>query len=283
MSTHEGILFFDGKAVCVKLDIMASAPISQALKGLEELSEIRLTMVPHGEISCAGFARIEDRRFFLMYFPPRRRQILWRNKDTKEQKQYIVSWPHCYIGVFFRGGAIENGYAMVSRKKLASPKDRLSRLPLPNTSKKHGHICEGAKGMWEITRQPEETAVLYAEYFMKSEYISDINDHWPWVPKELWAPNWDYKLQISQSHYESLNQQTLSIWETLSEKDPKAVENISWGEHFSIQDLLEFEWNQKTGIDGNPIQPPQLANVIYQHDPLPVGAVGQVFFDPPEQ
>lgn len=269
MSSHTGILLFGGKAMAVELSIAGAMPITQALKSLEEMSETRFTYVPHGEVSCAGFAKLEDRKFFLMYFPPKMRPMSWKNKHTGEQKVFSVRWPHTYIGVFFRGGAIEDGYAMFSKKKLTQPSDKLGRMPLPNLSKKYGHICEGAKGMWNIMARPEDTIMGYAEYFLKSEWISDINDHWSYVPKQLWVPNWDFTKPIQgEMHIEELNQKMLGIWEALSDVDPKAAENMDWKEHFTIQELIETEWKGKMGLDGSPLTQEQIANILHPTTPM---------------
>ena len=263
MTSHTGILFFGGKAMAVELNIAGAMPITQALKSLEEMSETRFTYVPHGEVSCAGFAKLEDRKFFLMYFPPKMRPLSWKNKHTGEQKIFSVRWPHTYVGVFFRGGAIEDGYAMFSKKKLTQPSDKLARIPMPNLSKKYGHICEGAKGMWNIMARPEDTIMGYAEYFLKSEWISDINDHWSYVPKQLWVPGWDFTKPIQgEMHIEELNQKMLGIWESLSDADPKAAENMDWKENFTIQELIEIEWKNKMGMDGSPISQEQIAQIL---------------------
>lgn len=254
MSTKNAIILFGGRAYAAEMNIHASMPASQLLRGLEEMSETRFMLMPHGEVSCAGFARLEDRRFFLMYFPPRRRQLIWKNKYSGEQRAFIVWWPHVYIGVFFRGGAIEDGYAMCSREKLRSTKDPIGRLPLPNLSKKYGHICEGGKGMWNIMARPEDTAQQYAEYFWKSQWISDINDHWNYVPREFWPPGADFSQgSIHESKIEEMNQGILGIWESISETDPRAVEKLAWPQHFSVEDLVHMEWKGKPSMDGQTI------------------------------
>lgn len=263
MTSHSGILLFGGKAMAVEVSIQGALPITQALKSLEEMSETRFTYVPHGEVSCAGFAKLEDRKFFLMYFPPKMRPLSWKNKHTGEQKIFSVRWPHTYVGVFFRGGAIEDGYAMFAKKKLTQPSDRLGRMPMPNLSKKYGHICEGAKGMWNIMARPEETIMGYAEYFLKSEWISDINDHWGYVPKQLWVPGWDFNKPVGGDlHIEELNQKMLAIWESLSDVDPKAADNMDWKENFTIQELIEHEWKGKTGLDGSPLTQEQIMQIL---------------------
>lgn len=198
-----------------------------------------------------------------MYFPPKRRQLLWKNKYNNEQRTFIVWWPHVYLGLFFRGGAIEDGYAMFSKKKITSLSDKLSRMPLPNLSKKFGHICEGAKGMWDITQRPEESALKYADYFFKSEWISDINDHWKYVPKALWVPGLDFTKNIGGDlAIEDANQRMLGIWEALSETDPKVIENMDWKEDFTIQDLVHTEWEGKPMVDGSPISSAQIAEIL---------------------
>lgn len=260
---HSGILIFGGRAMTVEVNIHSSMPLTQALKSLDEMSETKFTLTPHGEVSCAGFARLEDRRFFLMYFPPKRRQLLWKNKYTGEQRAFVVWWPHTYLGIFFRGGAIEDGYAMFAKKKISSLTDKIGRVPLSNLSKKYGHICEGAKGMWSVMDRPDDTAMKYAEYFLKSEWISDINDHWPYVPKAFWVPGWDFKKPISgESTIEDLNQKMIGIWEALSEADPKAVENLDWPENFTIQELVEHEWKGKTGVDGSLLTAEQIQGIL---------------------
>jgi hypothetical protein len=263
VSSHSGILLFGGKAMAVEVTIQGAMPVTQALKSLEEMSETRFTYVPHGEVSCAGFAKLEDRKFFLMYFPPKMRPLSWKNKHTGEQKIFSVRWPHTYVGVFFRGGAIEDGYAMFSKKKLTQPSDKVGRMPMPNLSKKFGHICEGAKGMWNIMARPEDTIMGYSEYFLKSEWISDINDHWGYVPKQLWVPGWDFTKPIQgEMHIEELNQKMLGIWESLSDVDPKAADNMDWKETFTIQDLIQHEWNGKMGLDGSPLTQEQIASIL---------------------
>lgn len=271
-NSHNGILIFGGKAMIVELNIQASMPVSQALKNLDEMSETRFTFVPHGEVSCAGFAKLEDRKFFLMYFPPKMRPLSWKNKHTGEQKLFNIRWPHTYIGIFFRGGAIEDGYAMFSKKRITSGTDKLGRMPMSNLSKKYGHVCEGAKGMWVVTAKPEETAAQYAEYFLKSEWISDINDHWPYVPKTLWVPGYDFKKPVGgEQVIEDLNQKMLSIWESISETDPKVIDSMEWSETFSIAELIEFEWKGKMGADGSPLTTEQIANIL--HPPQHVATV----------
>jgi hypothetical protein len=252
MSTSQNaVILFDGRAYSAELIVHASMPVSEALKGMDEMGETKFTFVPHGDISCAGFARFEDRRFYLMYFPPKRRQLIWRNKHNDERRQFVLWWPHVYLGIFFRGGSIEDGYAMASRKKLTSLQEKLCRLPLPNLGKKFGHICEGAKGMWNVMARPEESAYQYSDYFFKSEWLSDINDHWSFLPKDLYPAGWDFSKQIpSENQYEDLNQKILGVWEAISETDPRAVERIQWPEHFTIDDLVQAEWKGKMTIDG---------------------------------
>lgn len=262
-SSHTGVLIFGGQAMTVEVNVHASMPLNKALKALDDMGETKFNLMPHGEVSCAGFARLEDRRFFLMYFPPKRRQLVWKNKHTGEQRAFIVWWPHVYLGIFFRGGAIEDGYAMFAKKKITSLSDKLGRAPLPNLSKKYGHICEGAKGMWSVMDRPDETAMKYAEYFLKSEWISDINDHWSYVPKELWVPGWDFKKPIQgDSSIEDLNQKMIGIWEALSETDPRAVENLGWPEHFTIADLVTHEWKGKESLGGSPLSAEQIQSIL---------------------
>lgn len=261
--SFQAILLLGGKAMTVEVNVHSSMPIGQALKNLDEMSETKFTMVPHGDVSCAGFARLEDRKFFLMYLPPKRRQLLWKNKWTGEIKPFIVWWPHVYIGVFFRGGAIEDGYAMLSRKKLSSSADKLGRVPLSNLSKEFGHVCEGAKGMWNVLDRPETTVTHYVDYFLKSEWIGDINDHWPYVPKPLWPVGWDLTKKISGDQViEDLNQKLIGIWQALSEADPKAVENLEWTESFTIKQLIEHEWKGKQSSDGSPITAEQIQSIL---------------------
>lgn len=257
------MLIFGGSIMTVDLSISSSMPLSKALRALDEMSETKFTLMPHGEVSCAGFARYEDRRFFLMYFPPKRRQLLWKNKHTGEQKPFLLWWPHIYLGVFFRGGAIEDGYAMMSKKKISSVSDKIGRVPLPNLSKKFGHICEGAKGMWNVLAKPEESVMQYADYFLKSEWISDINDHWPYVPKDLWVPGWNFKQPISGDlTIEDVNQKMLGIWESLSETDPKRVMELEWPEQFTIQELVTMEWGTKPGADGQTLTADQIQSIL---------------------
>lgn len=263
MSSHSAILHYLGQTYVIEMNVMASMPTSRALKSLEEMSETKFTVLPHGKVSCAGFARLEDRKFFLMHLPPKRRQVLWKNKSSGEQTQFVVWWPHTYIGLFFRGGAIENGYAMVAKKEIVSSKDPLSPLPMPNmTCKKYGHICEGAKGYWDVTKTPEETAVTYADYFMKSEYVADINDHWRYVPEELYPPGWNLKKSIPETSYEDLNQQILRIWESLSETDSLKAQNLSWVMGFTLQDLIQNEWKGKPNMAGAPIGNEAIAQML---------------------
>lgn len=277
----KAIVFYQGRAYNVRVSIEASTPVEDAVKIFDEMSETRLTIIPHGEVFCAGFAKFEDRKFFLMYFPPKRRRLLWKNKLTQEKKEFIVFWPHFYIGIFFRGGAIENGYGMVSKKRLEKPSDKLGRLPMPNLSKKFGHICEGREGKWDIRARVEDTAVKYAEYFMNSEFISDINDHFPSVPKQFWPPNWDLSRPIGESNIEDVNQSVIGIWQALSEKNPKAIEEtVEWPETFTIGDLVLNEWRGKVSIGGNPISNVDLAEVVMNQIPVAVGMAAHFVPDP---
>jgi hypothetical protein len=252
VNSQNALVFFQGRAYAAELNIHASMPVTDVLKGLDEMGETRFTFVPHGEVSCAGFARFEERRFFLMYFPPKRRQLIWKNKFTNERKAYIVWWPHVYLGIFFRGGAIEDGFAMCAKQKITNTKMMMARLPMPNLSKKYGHVCEGAKGMWDVTARPEDSAYQYADYFFKSEWVSDINDHWNLVPKELWPPGWDFtKTAPNENQIEDVNQKILGIWEAISETDPKAIEKLPWKETFTIDELVKFQWQNKPTMDGH--------------------------------
>ena len=264
MSSHSGILIFNGQMMNVDVKVTAALPLSKGLAALDEMSETKFTLMPHGEVSCAGFAKCDDRRFFLMYFPPKRRQFLWKNKHTGEKKAFIVWWPHLYLGVFFRGGAIEDGYAMVSKEKIASLSDKIGRAPLPNLSKKYGHICEGAKGMWNVMAKPEESVMQYADYFLKSEWISDINDHFPYVPKELYPPGWNFKAPIGGGELtiEDVNQKMIGIWEAVSEADPAAVMAMEWPQNFTIQDLVTMEWGSKPGVDGSVLSAAQIQSIL---------------------
>ena len=283
MSSMNSIVFFGGRAYASEIIVHSSMPISEAMKGMDEMSEAKFTFMPHGEVSCAGFARFEERRFFLMYFPPKRRQLIWKNKHSDERKTFVLWWPHVYLGIFFRGGAIEDGYAMCSTKKLQTVKDRLGRLPLPNLGKKYGHVCEGATGMWDVTARPEDSAYQYADYFFKSEWLSDINDHYGYLPKELYPSGWDFKNQglPHENQIEDVNQKILQIWESISETDPRAIEKISWNLNFTIEELVQNEWKGKVLMDGHSqmtveqiqgiLNPPQIV-------PVTIGGAGATGF-----
>lgn len=260
---HRAILWFQGRAYNAHLILEDSAPIEDAVRGFDEMSETKFTLLPHGDATTAGFAKMEDRKFFLMHFPPGRRRLLWMNKYTEEQKEFIVWWPNIYIGLFFHNGGIEDGYAMLAKKKLTDINDPLGRIPLPNLSKKYGHICEGREGKWDIRVKPEETAPSYARYFMSSQYISDINDHFPYVPKQLWPSSFNFNEPMPETVCEDANQKMIGIWQALSEKDPKAVEAIDWPQNFTIKELIQQEWRGKVSLSGRPISLNDINQILH--------------------
>lgn len=243
-------LMQDGKYYALEAQVVASGDAAEVDKLREEMGSINLTLLPHEtEVSCAAFARLEDRRLFVMYMPAARRTVLWKNKYTEEKRQFIVWMPHLYLGIFFRGGGIENGFAMVSKKKLTTLDQKLSMLPLPNVAKPYGHICEGKEGKWLITADPSETAVSYTKYFMQSEYISDINQHFPYVPKLFWPPGWSLDKKLHEDAFEECNQGVLSLWQQLSETNLEGVKNADWREEFSLRDLVKATWMGVVGPD----------------------------------
>jgi hypothetical protein len=243
------VVIMDGKYFAIDGNVVASGNASEIKKELEDMSLIPLTILPHEEISCAAFARVDERRFFLMYAPSKRRLIKWKNKSTGERKEFMVWFPHLYIGLFFRNGAIEHGHAMVTSKKIKTAKDLLNRLPLPNTSGVYGHICEGAKGAWDVTADTGDTAFSYIKYFLESEYISDINDHFQYVPKLFWPANWDLGKKIYEDYVEQVNQEIFAAWQHTSETDIERVKTLDWGARFTIPDLIRAVWeNSPDGL-----------------------------------
>jgi hypothetical protein len=257
------IVMFEGKFWAIDANVLAVGDAKDVKAELDNLAQVALTVLPHEQLGPAAFARMEERRFFLMYAPAQRRQLLWKNKQTQELKRYIVWFPHLYIGLFFRKGAIENGYAMVASKPIKKAEDLIGRLPLPNTSGQYGHICEGHQA-WNIKADSAETSMSYIKYFLDSEFISDINDHWQFVPKALWPPNWDLTRKIYDEYHEQVNQEILANWQSLSETNLDMIKGLEWGAAFSLKDLVHANWDKEAG-------PGQMDSILGNLQPLQAG------------
>jgi len=238
----EQILFArDGMWYALEGRIVANGPMSELLKSLQNRFSFAPVFLPYGDAGCAAFGQHDRRRFFLMYMEPKKRVIQYLNENTNARTAYSIIMPHMYIALFFRGGAIENGYALVAKKKIMSMKDQLGMAALPNLSLPYGHICTGTRAMWPITQDPAETAGSYLKYFLTSEFTAHINNHFTLVPKEIQP---DQKLW--RNDFYKANEEMLDKWQKYSdEKGMDGILALDWHVEHTLESIIRELWNIK--------------------------------------
>lgn len=236
----EQILFVrDGMWYAIEGRVVGVGPTSELLKSLQTRFSFSPTFLPYGDMGCASFGQHDRRRFYLMYLEPKKRVIQFLNEATREKKAYSLILPHTYIALFFRGGAIENGYALCSKKKVTSLKDPMGMLPFPNLSLPYGQICTGNRAMWPVTQDPSETAMSYLKFFLTSEFTAHINQHVQVLPKEVSMSADAARHDVYGGCEESFNK-----WQKITdEKGLDGILAIDWKTEYTLESIIRELWH----------------------------------------
>lgn len=232
------ILLRDGMAYSYESKLLASSPIEDFIEVLNDRHTVNPVFLPHADRGCAAYARYGQQQMFLMYLEPQKRSFVYNLRDAaKTQRLYTVTNPHWYLAVFFNKNAIADGYALVAKRQLQSIDDAIGPMPVPNIYEGPGKICWGT-GAWQINKSPIENAPMCVDYFLKSEFNSDIVAHFKLVPPELQVP----ANQVANNPNES-NCKFFELWEKLSaEKSVADICSLDWKTPSTLRDLLGHVW-----------------------------------------
>jgi hypothetical protein len=210
-------------------------PIMEYNKVLDERRRVKPVYVPPG---CVCYSRYDgNRSFYLMYMEPMERRIMFLNENNNKRTAYIIINPHTYLALFFRGGAIQSGHALVSEKLVSGPDDLFGMLPIPNVGAPHGQLCEGGKAMWDVAAETRDTALSYAKFFWKSEFTAHLNNHFKILPPEL-KPDCDYG-----AHPYRACEEIFKKWEDYSkEHGEHGITGLKWRVKWKLSEILARIW-----------------------------------------
>lgn len=227
-----------------QITVESRCAISEHIKTLQEKMAHKPIFLPYGDRGCACFASKENRRFFLMYLAPDVKRVITYNPEggTAEHKQYDIHFPHTYIGMFFRGGAIEGGYAFVAKTKIITPEEMIGRLPVPNTNE-NAKLCEGNAAAFATHRDPTVTTNSYLEFFMKSNFTPHIMSHLKLLPQELRPANANADDQYRES-WKKAQDEIFTKWQAESEKGGEHVAGLAWQDQWPVEKVVADYWQE---------------------------------------
>ena len=230
----------DGTVLSLTMTVDGVGQMGDFFKVVKDHMTVDPIFLPHADRGCVFLIQKENRRAYFMHLDARKRIILYQDETSHENFQYELILPPTYVAIFFRGGAIEASYAIITKKPIESMEDQAGIMPFPNISLPYGAICIGGKVTWSAREKPEKTAASYLEYFLASNFTSHINQHFDLLPNELAVP-----ATVGLTAY-ARQKKIFENWQKLSKEGGRdAVENLDWKTQFTLGEMIKKIWEGK--------------------------------------
>ena len=237
----------DGTVMSLTLTVEGVGQMNDFFKVMKDHMSFEPLVLPHADRGCAFFTQKENRKVYFMYLDPRPRPISYMDESDNTLHQYEIILPPTYVAIFFRGGAIEGGYAVVAPKPIESNEDKLGILPMPNISVPYGRICEGGRATWSVKDNSTKVAASYIEYFLRSNFTSHINQHFDSLPKELSIPAESADAEGRRISAYRRQRMIFDAWQKISKEGGRdAIESMEWKTSFTVSDMIAEIWKGKS-------------------------------------